>query len=264
MPSDKEKKKICHCSETCGELISGRSRRRHYRNCDPLKRCPSESPPPKRRPRSPLPSYDSDEPMEYHPAPSVQDQPPPAPSVHTSTPSPTVSDGMDIDENNTSDAPSSGTEESELELDETDEWLKFDEGEERTECVSREEMIRGLEEMLGPDEEAELWDARNNILSEKDRDNIRAFRVKMICTMPHLAFTQMRYAFRHKLEISSHWVMIHRVAILSGIEPQWFHCCVNSCMAYTGDDTDLTHCKICEEARFASDGYLGASSAIYQ
>ncbi|KAJ7147401.1 hypothetical protein C8R43DRAFT_889949, partial [Mycena crocata] len=124
--------------------------------------------------------------------------------------------------------------------------------------------------MLGPDEEAALWDAStqeysciltrrdlyhagNDILSEQDRDNIRAFRLKMICTMPHLAFTQMRYAFRHKLEISSHWVMIHRVAILSGIEPQWFHCCVNSCMAYTGDDTELTHCKICDEARFASD-----------
>lgn len=74
--------------------------------------------------------------------------------------------------------------------------------------------------------------------------------------MPHLAFAQMRYAFRNKLEISSHWVMIHRVAILSGIEPHWYHCCVNSCMAYTGEHADLNECcfKECKEPRYASDG----------
>ncbi|KAJ7478792.1 hypothetical protein B0H11DRAFT_2233938 [Mycena galericulata] len=41
--------------------------------------------------------------------------------------------------------------------------------------------------------------------------------------MPLLAFAQMRYAFRHKLEISSHWVMIHRVAIRPAI-----HCAHHS------------------------------------
>ncbi|KAJ7019369.1 hypothetical protein C8F04DRAFT_1147812, partial [Mycena alexandri] len=100
-------------------------------------------------------------------------------------------------------------------------------------------MIRELEEILGPDEESELWQHRNEILTEQDRDNIRAFRLKMLSNMPRVAFAQMRHAFRHKLEISSHWVMIHRIAILSGIEPMWFHCCPDSCMAYTGAYKDL-------------------------
>lgn len=66
----------------------------------------------------------------------------------------------------------------------------------------------------------------------------------------------MRYAFRHKLEISSHYVMIHRVAVLSGVEPVWYHCCVNSCMAFTGVHADLKQCqfKDCKEPRFAADG----------
>ncbi|KAJ7709375.1 hypothetical protein B0H16DRAFT_1703806 [Mycena metata] len=49
--------------------------------------------------------------------------------------------------------------------------------------VTREEMIAELEEMLGPDEESELWEHRNKILTEQDRDNIRAFRLKMLSSM---------------------------------------------------------------------------------
>ncbi|KAJ7652366.1 hypothetical protein DFH06DRAFT_1418733 [Mycena polygramma] len=74
--------------------------------------------------------------------------------------------------------------------------------------------------------------------------------------MPHQAFAQMRYAFKHKLDIRSHYAMIHRVAILSGVEPVWYHCCINSCMAYTGVHSDLKQCrfKSCQEPRFAADG----------
>ncbi|KAJ7621834.1 hypothetical protein B0H17DRAFT_887211, partial [Mycena rosella] len=91
-------------------------------------------------------------------------------------------------------------------------------------------------------------------LTDQDRDNIRAFQLKMMSTMPHLAFAQMRHAFRHKLEISSHWVMIHRVAILSNVEPVWIPCCPNSCMAYTGDHADLEACRFCNESKYAADG----------
>lgn len=39
-------------------------------------------------------------------------------------------------------------------------------------------------------------------------------------------FKQMRYAFDHKLDLSSEWAILHRVAILSRVEPVWYHCCV--------------------------------------
>lgn len=36
----------------------------------------------------------------------------------------------------------------------------------------------------------------------------------------------------------------------SGLKPIWYHCCINSCMAFTGEYADFTHCKICKEARY--------------
>ncbi|KAJ7266112.1 hypothetical protein C8J57DRAFT_1469942 [Mycena rebaudengoi] len=152
-------------------------------------------------------------------------------------------------------------EQSEAELDDErneddDAWRGFDEILDADNPTTVEEMLKELEEMLSPDEEADLWDIRNEILSEQDRDNIRAFRLKMLSSMSHEVFAQMRHAFRSKLEISSHWVMIHRVAILSGVTPVWYHCCVNSCMAYTGEHSDLIACRYsdCQEPRFTAVG----------
>ena len=59
----------------------------------------------------------------------------------------------------------------------------------------------------------------NEILTEEDHDNIRAFKIRMVSNMPRATFNQMRYAFRHKLQISSHYVIAHRLAVLSGVVP---------------------------------------------
>lgn len=94
----------------------------------------------------------------------------------------------------------------------------------------------------------------NDILSEQDRDTIRAFVLKIISNMSRTAFQMMRHAFSHKLEISSHYVMLHRVAMLSGIVPEWYDCCIKSCIAYTGDYTELDSCPHCHEARRSAAG----------
>jgi hypothetical protein len=91
-------------------------------------------------------------------------------------------------------------------------------------------------------------------LTEQDRDNIRAFKLDLISKMPRVAFEHMRYAFSHKLDISSHWVMIHRVAILSRVEPVWYHCCPKSCIAYAGAYSDCSDCPFCEQSRFNEFG----------
>jgi Transposase family tnp2 len=89
----------------------------------------------------------------------------------------------------------------------------------------------------------------SNVLSDEDHDNIRAFKLRMVSNMPRMAFEQMRFTFKHKLNIHSLYVITHRMAILSGIEPQWFDCCVNSCIAYTGSYQDLDECPDCSETR---------------
>jgi len=45
----------------------------------------------------------------------------------------------------------------------------------------------------------------------------------MILNMPRVAFDQMRYAFKHKLNINSHYAITRRLAILSGIKPLYFY-----------------------------------------
>ena len=65
-------------------------------------------------------------------------------------------------------------------------------------------------------------------MTDKDRDNIRAFKLRMMSGMERQTFNQMQHLFRHKLEISSDWIILRRMGILSEIEPIWYDCCINS------------------------------------
>ncbi|KAJ7843920.1 hypothetical protein B0H14DRAFT_2778046, partial [Mycena olivaceomarginata] len=178
------------------------------------------------------------------------------------------------------DVSSSGTEEphSMAFNSEVDPWSGFDEFQDLDKPVSREEMMQMLDELLGPgdepagnmfddladrmhndrkydsDEEAKNWDSRNSILTEQDRDDIRAFQLKLMSKMPRTAYNQMVYAFSHKLSLSSEWVMFHHMAILSGVEPLWFDCCVDSCIAYTDAYSELTECPFCDKHRYSPTG----------
>ena len=56
------------------------------------------------------------------------------------------------------------------------------------------------------------------------------------------------------MKLDSEWVVIHRLALLSGFEPQNVHCCINSCIAYTGHYIHDESCPFCKEARYTSRG----------
>ena len=51
-------------------------------------------------------------------------------------------------------------------------------------------------------------------------------------------------------EIPSMWRINEKLEKLSGIHPQWFDCCINSCMAYTGLYKDKLSCDYCNTPRF--------------
>ena len=72
----------------------------------------------------------------------------------------------------------------------------------------------------------------------------------MVSNMPCVAFNQMHYAFKHKLKINSLYSIICHLAVLSGLEPLYFDCCLNACIAYTGDYADLNQCPLCDQTRF--------------
>src|SRR6202035_830230 len=94
--------------------------------------------------------------------------------------------------------------------------------------------------------------AGNQILTEEDRDNVRAFKLKIMSNMSRKTFDQMRFTFRHKIDLDSGWVILHRMAILSGVEPVNYDCCVNSCMAYTGKYQHREDCPFCNEPRYTT------------
>ncbi|KAJ7822211.1 hypothetical protein B0H14DRAFT_2598729 [Mycena olivaceomarginata] len=102
-----------------------------------------------------------------------------------------------------SDSESDGYERG-LDLDkllEMDEWKEFGEQEDQEDLISHEEM-------LSADEEAGLWDCRNQTLTEQDRDNIAASHLKLISNMPRVAFGQMHHTFRRKLESNTALALI--------------------------------------------------------
>ncbi|KAJ7248762.1 hypothetical protein C8J57DRAFT_1522234 [Mycena rebaudengoi] len=122
---------------------------------------------------------------------------------------------------------------------ESEGWSGFDEVLNADAPLSLTEQVNELEEMIGPEDEKELWAMRNDVLTETDRDSIRAFKLKILAKMSREAFEHMRHAFSHKLDIQSEYTIIHRIAVLSRVEPLWIwiDCCVNSCIAYIGDDS---------------------------
>jgi hypothetical protein len=92
------------------------------------------------------------------------------------------------------------------------------------------------------------------VLTDEDRTNIRAFKLKMVANMPRSAFNHMRHAFRHNLDISSEYAILHRMAILSEIVPEWYDCCPGSCIAYTGRYASLDECPCCNQPRRSQTG----------
>lgn len=46
----------------------------------------------------------------------------------------------------------------------------------------------------------------------------------------------------------------NRMTFLSGVKPKVYHCCVKSCVCYTGQYKDLRSCPYCKEARYHHDG----------
>ncbi|KAJ3506832.1 hypothetical protein NLJ89_g6648 [Agrocybe chaxingu] len=128
-------------------------------------------------------------------------------------------------------------------------WSTFNETEDEADLDVGLQM-ETIEDMLNDDEYKEDWENRLSELSEEDHDNIRAFKLLMVSKMPRIAFKQMRFAFQHKLDISSHYVILHRLAVLSRVVPIWQDCCVNSCMAYTKNASDDEFCSYCGEDRW--------------
>lgn len=91
-------------------------------------------------------------------------------------------------------------------------------------------------------------------LTGNDIDDIRAFSLRYFGQMPRRIFKHMRNIFSHKMDINSEYVILHRMAILSQVEPKWYDCCSNSCLCYAGQWAKLTVCSYCQTPRYDAFG----------
>ena len=89
----------------------------------------------------------------------------------------------------------------------------------------------------------------NDILSDEDRDNVRTFNLLMTGHISRRTYSQMRFTFRHKMNLDSQYIIFQRMARLSGVQPLSIDCCKNSCIAYTEKYIYLESCPCCGEAR---------------
>ncbi|KAJ7474559.1 hypothetical protein B0H11DRAFT_2282171, partial [Mycena galericulata] len=158
------KKKFCHCKPTCGKFLSKRTRRRHYKNTDPLEQEPSES-------------GQSD--VEMSPSlPFATPHPTPQPLADiiwdnnlTDVDRESESDLMEETMSNpgsladqshvdpeSMDIDSCSCSEEDVDLGNTEDWLPFDEELDRDVPKSLEEMTKELDEMMFPEDEENLWE----------------------------------------------------------------------------------------------------------
>ncbi|THU76277.1 hypothetical protein K435DRAFT_623497, partial [Dendrothele bispora CBS 962.96] len=91
-------------------------------------------------------------------------------------------------------------------------------------------------------------------LAEYDLRICRAFSYKLQTHTTDQAFKKIPHAFPSEPPLPSIKQIRSRVATLSGIEPEIYHCCINSCVCYVGAHESLDSCPFCHEPRYHGNG----------
>ncbi|KAF9023216.1 hypothetical protein BDZ89DRAFT_955881, partial [Hymenopellis radicata] len=91
-------------------------------------------------------------------------------------------------------------------------------------------------------------------LLEMDIKMARAFAYKVSSHTTDADFKKTPFAFPQDPPLPGIDTIRTRIAGLAGITPQTYHCCVNSCVCFTGDHASRDECPFCQEKRYRSDG----------
>ncbi|KAF5364588.1 hypothetical protein D9758_005589 [Tetrapyrgos nigripes] len=116
-----------------------------------------------------------------------------------------------------------------------------------------EEITRGLaaDELAMEELLAEL--EYEDVLSDEELTALCTFAFKLKSNITNAGFDMLPFVFPR--EPVKTWKATQReVAELSGLHPQIYDMCVNSCLAYTGLYSEHTTCQFCGEQRLRPDG----------
>lgn len=91
-------------------------------------------------------------------------------------------------------------------------------------------------------------------LSPSDHKNIRGFNFKVKTDLGDTAYGYLPQAFPELSDLESIYRLQRRMTFLSGLTPERYDCCRNSCICYTGRHDSLRNCPFCDLPRFDSSG----------
>ena len=86
-------------------------------------------------------------------------------------------------------------------------------------------------------------------LSDADMTMLRAYAYKIDTHTTDSAFKKLPFVFPQE-QIPTVDVCRTRLRFLSGIKPERYHCCVNSCCCFVGPYSDYDQCPYCDEERY--------------
>ena len=101
----------------------------------------------------------------------------------------------------------------------------------------------------------QTFDLRNRYFltgseSNDDGDDLFLKMAQWARDIPRNKYIELKRMLESKgLPLPSLRKQSQRLKKITGIEPQFVHCCKNNCIAYTGEYTDLLQCSFCGEER---------------
>ncbi|KAG9125491.1 hypothetical protein FRC07_007398 [Ceratobasidium sp. 392] len=94
---------------------------------------------------------------------------------------------------------------------------------------------------------------------------VQAFNMKVSTDITGISYSKLRRAFPDRLgDLPTEAKLCTRIGSISGLDGSPVDCCVNSCVAFTGDYKDEVICPYCPEPRYKTDPRSGRRVAQRQ
>ncbi|QRV73327.1 Transposase family tnp2 [Ceratobasidium sp. AG-Ba] len=123
------------------------------------------------------------------------------------------------------------------------------------------EDYREYDRWFAEDRQEELDEFLNETIAEEELDSIKMMAIRQFGHISVRNYERIRYSFRDKVFLMTLQRLGTRIARLSGIKPEIYHCCVKVCHAFTGGFADEERCSTCREPRYDK---LGRPRQVFQ
>src|SRR3977135_596348 len=80
------------------------------------------------------------------------------------------------------------------------------------------------------------------------------FALRLDANIYRRTTTMFRRAYAARIALDNFFKMHRRISLLANIKPEVYHCCIDTCCAFTGDFSQLEECPYCAHPRYDVSG----------